>query len=252
MISIADSDMYTPNVSYDIQWKCVPALEGPSGLCQAYYRPISPSADNQTCITTDCENPLAAFIVLDYLCDEATSVTCRYGGQGVNWDYLRDADVDPSDYEPAYSFMGGLSDSTIIRYEDALIGDGGQNDSYQMTGPAIIPATVWSFAIEKDPQDESQKLEKARFENLSEGVRLAQEVAREEVVFYLPMTAEEQKENIDPKIDVTKYVNESTAAFLTGAKDIDADWDEYLRMLESLGVNTLLKNYQAAWDRVEK
>lgn len=252
MLSIVDSDMYTPDPTYDALWKCIPALEGPDGLCQAYYRPVSPSADNQTCVTTDCENPLAAFLVLDYLCDTATSITCRYGEQGVNWDFIQDTDLDISAYEPAYSFMDGLSDMTIVRYEDALIGDGAQNASYQMTGPAVIPAVVWNFALETDPADEAKIKEKARYANLSEGVILAQEVAREEVVYFLPMTGEEQGEIIDPKADVTKYVNESIGAFLTGTKDIDADWADYLSTLESLGADVLLENYQAAWDRVEK
>ncbi len=36
---------------------------------------------------------------------------------------------------------------------------------------------------------------------------------------------------------------------MTGAKDIDAEWDNYLAALENAGLPKLLEVYQTAYDR---
>lgn len=43
-----------------------------------------------------------------------------------------------------------------------------------------------------------------------------------------------------------------TAAFLTGKADIDAEWDSYLAQLETIGIDTLIADYQAGYDRAHK
>ena len=46
------------------------------------------------------------------------------------------------------------------------------------------------------------------------------------------------------------YVKQTTAEFLTGERDIDAEWDAYLAELERIGYQTVLDVYQTAYDRV--
>ena len=41
-----------------------------------------------------------------------------------------------------------------------------------------------------------------------------------------------------------------TAAFLTGSKDIDAEWDAYLAELDKIGIEELQEIYQAAYTLV--
>ena len=44
------------------------------------------------------------------------------------------------------------------------------------------------------------------------------------------------------------YVEEMTAAFITGTSDPETEWDAYLNELSVKGVDTLLEIYQAAYD----
>ena len=37
---------------------------------------------------------------------------------------------------------------------------------------------------------------------------------------------------------------------MTGAKDVDADWDSYVDSLNKAGLETLLNIYQTAYDRM--
>ena len=44
-------------------------------------------------------------------------------------------------------------------------------------------------------------------------------------------------------------IEETSVAFMTGAKDIDAEWDTYISDLDRVGLQDLLKMYQTAYDR---
>ena len=52
------------------------------------------------------------------------------------------------------------------------------------------------------------------------------------------------------KGDIDTVIAEYRAAFITGEKDIDADWDAYLADMEAAGLSTYLAAYQAAYDAI--
>ena len=47
---------------------------------------------------------------------------------------------------------------------------------------------------------------------------------------------------------VLSYVREMAASFITGALDVDAQWDAYLKELEVKGAGNMKSIYQAAYD----
>jgi len=49
--------------------------------------------------------------------------------------------------------------------------------------------------------------------------------------------------------DLKAYVTEMNAAFMTGQKDIEAEWDTYLKKLDDMGLQEVITIYQAALDR---
>ncbi|HML46805.1 MAG TPA: hypothetical protein PKE04_08665 [Clostridia bacterium] len=52
--------------------------------------------------------------------------------------------------------------------------------------------------------------------------------------------------------DIVSYVNEMFAQWVTGERDVNADWNDYLAHLEALGVSEYVAAYQAYYDRVMK
>lgn len=52
--------------------------------------------------------------------------------------------------------------------------------------------------------------------------------------------------------DIQSYVKEMFAQWVTGERDVDADWADYIAQLEALGVNEYVAAYQSYYDRVMK
>ena len=65
----------------------------------------------------------------------------------------------------------------------------------------------------------------------------------------LPLTEDEQDTYADAWTDIDKYVKEFQAAVLTGQKDINAEWDNYVATLYQLCLQDVIDVYQAALDR---
>ena len=65
----------------------------------------------------------------------------------------------------------------------------------------------------------------------------------------LMLTEDEQDIYNDCWTDINNYVAEMNAAFITGQKDIDAEWDNYLKTLEDMGLQEVIDVYQSALDR---
>lgn len=49
--------------------------------------------------------------------------------------------------------------------------------------------------------------------------------------------------------EINTYDAEMYAAFITGSKDIDAEWNTYVNTLKQMGINEVIEVYQAAYDR---
>ena len=50
-------------------------------------------------------------------------------------------------------------------------------------------------------------------------------------------------------MDIQKYVDEQRALFISGQKDVDAEWDAYVQQLESLGLSKMIEMYDKAYKR---
>lgn len=70
------------------------------------------------------------------------------------------------------------------------------------------------------------------------------------VMPYNYMLLEESEEMAKYTTDITKYVNEQYAKWVSGESDVEADWDAYKAQLENLGVKEYVAAYQAYYDRI--
>jgi putative aldouronate transport system substrate-binding protein len=66
---------------------------------------------------------------------------------------------------------------------------------------------------------------------------------------FLHFTSEEQAVIDSKYTDITSYVNEMRAKFITGVADIDKEWASYAQNIENMGIADVIKVYQAAYDR---
>ena len=241
---------WATNKAYDwvVDNDCLMPLEGPEGEAYAMYRPGTPKIG--AAITVDCENPEAAFLVCDYLCSEEMTITKRWGKRGENWDYWDEAQVENKE---DYSAYDSTKDIYIIAYDDDSFWSGSEptNVCYLGYGPGIYSDRVFGGRAVKTGNLTDDEALKLQFDNevISAYTEL-HNYSPAEVIDYAPLTTDENQEISEIKANLANYVNEMTGAFLTGNKDIDADWDAYIQELEKIGYKTALEIYQVGYDRV--
>ena len=68
---------------------------------------------------------------------------------------------------------------------------------------------------------------------------------------FLKFTDDEQTVVTDKYTDIKKYVTEMNDKFISGIEDInsDAKWNEYTKRIADMGIDEVLKVYQASYDR---
>jgi len=247
LFSFADWNYTGTDLNRREEYTVVPSLQGPSGVQYSCNLPVTPSAG--AVITTDCDNPLAAFLVCDYMCSEEMSLIQRYGERGVDWDYMEDVTVGSPD-QFVSTFEGYETRFYPYNMIEFWNSTEAQNKCYRQVGPMILDmnltagAGVWIGA--EDPT--VKKL--AELELITAEAALAcYKDQPKEVIDYAPMTTDENDDAADIKSALNSYVQEMTCAFLSGEKDIDAEWDAYLKELEVIGYKDYLDMLQKAYDR---
>lgn len=64
------------------------------------------------------------------------------------------------------------------------------------------------------------------------------------------LTSEQTEEVNDLRTDISKYVSEKFATWVTGEADIDSEWDAYIAQLYNMDLERFIEIYQAAYDRM--
>lgn len=225
------------------EYVAIDTLTGPNGVNYASY---NPSVANITMVVTaNCENPEAAFRLGDLMSCEYIGISQRWGEQGVDWDYVADLE-DASGYKAS---VDGF-EMSIITYDDGNFwgGTGVTNRCWMQEGPYVRQYGIASgTAVAADVTDEYTI-------NVNKAMTLYQTSGHQpkEVIPKLIYTGEEIEVVSEIESVLKSYVDESLASFVTGAKDIDAEWDNYLAELEKIGLNEYLEVVQGTYDRMYK
>lgn len=64
-------------------------------------------------------------------------------------------------------------------------------------------------------------------------------------------TNEETEARTSLRTDVSNYIKQMRAEFITGQTDIDEGWDTYVETVNQMGMTQLLEIEQAAYDRYQ-
>lgn len=156
------------------------------------------------------------------------AMTCIYGVQGEDWDFTKNEDGSklfkiflPDDWKESqwvYSTLHnawGQNFGTVLL--DTVSGAPGSNPYARETGMMKnnIPFAVSTFPDTK-----------------------------------MKYTSEESASMTQKQTDITSYVDQMRAKFITGVEPLtDASWDAYVNEIKKMGIEDLLKIKQAAYDR---
>ena len=192
-----------------------------------------------TFITTDCENPDAAFALAMALYSKEAGWRLRYGEQGVNWDYA-DAGTE--------SYIGKPAEIKIL------------DDPF-----AKLNSCLWgdmAASLLTDAEGESAE----KVEGTDAWADYKNTIVAEQVANYhaaaeannpktlcppLIQTTQEKDEILQIKSDVLTIINKCRAQFANGELDPndDAAWSSYLAQLDTLGLAQYQAQSQAIYDR---
>ena len=184
----------------------------------AYYAEMVDMA-----ITTACEEPEIVCAAFDYLYTEEGSLLANYGVESVTYEF--DADGNPQ-FTEMMTNDPNADLKTMILLNCLDIGPY-VKDVYR-TQSTLTDAQVGAYEIWNDTSINDQAWEMPSKVSLT----------TEESVAYSNYYAE-----------FHAYYLEMVDQFIIGAIDIDAEWDNYVDTMNSLGVQDSVNIYQTAYDR---
>lgn len=175
-------------------------------------------------ITDKCSDPAAMIRWADYLYSEEGSFFIHYGREGELWKMAEDGSGLYEHITPE----GGMS---VEEYRGGVV----TPDCGSTTPKWVRPSTVSDWV---DP------FQSVRIEQVDEKLLPYADVAFPST-FFMP----DQQKRIDViESDLNKYMEEMEAAFFTGTKDIDAEWDSFTETLKKMNVEELIGIYQESYD----
>ena len=173
-------------------------------------------------ISTACHDVELLISFLDYMFTEEGQMLCNYGLEGES--YILDENGDPQ-WAEAMSHTEGLTfmqaSATYLLNSIPSLDDVHANESMTYDDESLAAVALWSQGF-----DEAYNLPAS-----------------------LTFTTEESEEYSSLIADIDTYANEYLMGCVTGEKDIDATWDEYLSTLQQMGLDRCVSIKQSCYQR---
>ena len=187
-------------------------------------------------ITNACEHPEVAFRIGDFMTSEEMSIWTRYGEKGVDW-------VDaPEDAESPYGFLGYETTMKTITQWGSV-----QNSHWGKRSPFIMTSNIGCSIVTTDVAQLSKAdAIKVLYDRYGESLG----VDPDDRVYEYLLTREETDEVTEITTAINSYASNARYNFITGGKNFDKDWDNYIRELKALNMDRLVEIYQTAYDRM--
>ncbi len=224
-------------------------LTGPDGYCSVTYNPEIPVKCFY--ITRDCADVEKAFAIGDWFYTREASMTSRFGEKGVEWS---DDPEACADWANRFEGMEGMDVVTTFYTMDPTFWGNLQNknwtdhnpkyrDEQEMMGEgSILRANI---PAEGEPLTQAPDFNPMFFANYKPHFPT-------EYISQLAYTEDEAEKIAVPSTDIWNYVNEMNAAFITGVIEInDAEWENFLAELDTMGLEDYLAVVQDAYDRLK-
>ncbi len=209
-------------------------LTGPQGECNAVKQPTLPTI--RLVITKNCKEPELAFRLGDYMCSEDLSVWTRYGEYGVDW-------VDaPEGSIGTFEGIGYPAKLKTITPWGTL-----QNVWWQQIGPNILSAAWGSgqaAVVEEGNYASSCALA------IGDNLQIWIDHANAYPIWGMVYNDEELEVINEIQSTIDDYILNSWSEFVTGIRDIDAEWDSYVAEFDRMGLDAYLNAVTTCYNRM--
>ena len=183
-------------------------------------------------ITSYCKDPELAMDFIDFFYEDETVIRGRHGEKGVDWEEGTGMDIYGNDV------------TTVVLNGQAFF-EGAQTWGRNVAG---IHTPV-NYNVVSETQDEGE----GRVAKLLAGSYALIDTypIKEDTVRNLEYTTEEDDVKEQYESTLNNYVIEQAKLFVMGSIDIesDADWNAYVKQINELNLEGVLKYKQSAYDR---
>lgn len=229
--------MQVPGERYN-SFRALPPLKGPDGEQNAVYYPQLPYS--ALWITTECKYPEVVARWADWFYSTEGTLTVRRGLEGTNWRWAEDSEIGINGEPAVWTQLVPWNDSEPQNNFWVRLG------VYSESDPLRLGQTI-DTSIDRHSMD---GLELLLYEESKE--KYEPHANKAAAVPPLKYTDEQMTTISSIKVEYGKYVRQWNVEFITGAKDIDGDWDAYLSGLDSVGLPTLLEELNTSYETLYK
>ncbi|WP_066189716.1 MULTISPECIES: extracellular solute-binding protein [Gracilibacillus] len=209
----------------------IPPLEGPNGQRVTFSLPNPVTRPSEFIITDKAAHPDVALRWADAMYQEEITMRSVLGREDEEWKVPEEGttglDGNPAQYE-------------MIPREEPI-----HNAFWDQTGPSLRTAAF--RAGQAVPDGDQEKVLWAATEQYEP--YLSDEIEPMPKLFF---SEEESNRLAQLEQSITEYIEEMTAAFITGSSDLDSEWDQYIDTLHQKGLEEYMEIYQTAYDEKYK
>lgn len=212
--------------TYGVDISCMPSLtKEVGGMDHIYDTSLTSDSFNDTYIAASSENAELAMEWMDYWYSADGILFANYGVEGKDYTIgengqpqFTDAIIN-NEYDVTVSNMMrlecgyGVFSAPMVRYRTAEFNSDLVNEAWE----------VWSS-------------------NLDGSMTMPS---------YVSLNVEENEIEAGYSSDLLTYALQMVPQFVIGEADLDADWDEYVETLESMGLGECIEVWQQAYDRTK-
>ncbi|GHU79110.1 ABC transporter substrate-binding protein [Clostridia bacterium] len=175
-------------------------------------------------ITNRCANPEAALRWADYFYSEEGVLLIFFGTEGYTFDYGEDG-------RPHYTPL--VMDESLGLTTNQLTG------RFLPMASSMLPLIqLPELAYDVTEPNEFRRQESGRIHEADIPEKL-----------WSPIFSSAAQSELSPiAADINTYITEMRMKFMTGAANIDTDWDAYVQRLETMGMAQYIDLYQSAYD----
>ena len=212
-----------------LDYKVVPALEGPDGTRVSRYNPVY--GVGEWTITDRAAHPEAAFRLGDAFYEPDLMLHSTYGREGIEWVWAQPGEIGINGRQAVWKALVGY-------------GDGGRSSWWHQRGPQVRSR---DFRLGEVRGDDSL-LSVILYEETRDKMA-PYKVDSEMLLPPLAFSEDISVEIVDFESTLTNYVNEMIARFIIGDADINTEWDDYLAELDNIGLPRYIELIQEAYDK---
>ena len=213
-----------------LEYKTVPALEGPEGARFASYFPDFGTV--AWTVTDKAANPEAAFRLGDAFYEKDVFRHNLWGREGIEWTWAEEGEL-------GINGLPGIWKPLLGRNEMEKTSWWNQN------GPFIFSRAERLGRV--NTGEEALALEVVLFEETRDKME-PYSVSLDRIIPPLAYSEDAATEVVEIGTALGNYVDEMTARFIIGDADIETDWDDYLAEFEKIGLPRYIELMQQAYD----